>query len=317
MTQTFRISDALRCLLTQAPRGPNWACSRETCTSNGGIGNTGLWRRVLTQRKGRVTLVWWQGIWLGGLVSAKMRNGQRVWEVDHLYLSSRSSNSPTTDAGNWAHGDSAALELLEQLIEGVGWRSGERIFLRLSPNSPIIPLARRVGFFPYFREDLLEGWGGRTTSEGNETAPDLRQGRSQDQFALFQLFCAATPARLRQVLGLTFDQWRDAQERPSKGGEERVTEHQGRINGWLRLSRWEGATEGELLTHPDHPDLLPSLLRVALARPGWQRWWVPDYQERLANHLRSNDFQHVAQYTMFIKTVAAPVSSPGMAPVEA
>jgi hypothetical protein len=317
MTQTFQISDVLRCLLMQAPRGINWACSRESCTSKGSPGNTVLWRKVLTQRKDRVTLVWWKGVRLGGLVSARTRNGQRAWEVDYLYLPGESAAGAFKGATSFAYGEGAALELLEELIQVVGWRSGERIFLRLSPESPIIPLARRVGFFPYFQETLLEGWGGRTPSPEAGAPIELRQRRPQDQFALFQLFSAATPARPREVLGLTFDQWHDAQEKPCRDCQELVAEHQGRITGWLRLSRRDGATEGELMAHPDRPELLPHLLRVALARPGWQRWWLPDYQERLAEHLQSNDFQGVARYTMFIKTVAAPVSSPGMAPVEA
>ena len=264
-----------------------------------------------------MTLVWWKGARFGGLASAKTRSGHRAWEVDHLYL-------PETIAGlsfgkNEARfdGDIALLEIMECLCQAVGWRYGERVFLRLSPDSPVIPVARRAGFFPYFQETLLEGSGGPSPDEGVSTPGGLRPARQEDQFPLFQLFSATTPPRQREALGLTFDQWRDSLERRSGNRQEWVVERRGRIAGWLHLSLRDGAAEGELLTHPGHPDLLPELIQVALAHPGRQSWRVPDYQGRTSLLLQDRGFQEVAQYTMFIKTVAAPVRRPGMAPVEA
>lgn len=317
MTQTFHISDVLRCILTQSPEGPNWACPRESRTFQRGPGKSVLWSSAFTQRQDRVTLVRRKGIRLGGLVSAKMRSGHRAWEVDHLYLSRQFHSFSVGNNGAYWDGNSGPLEILEGLAQAVGCRYGERIFLRLSQDCPLTPLARQGGFFPCFQETLLEGRGGRSRDAGAPNPGGLRQARQEDRFPLFQLFSAATPPRQREKLGLTFDQWRDALERPSTDSQEWVTEHQGRITGWLHLSHRGGAAEGEALTHPDHPGLLPQLLRVALDRPGWQRWWVPDYQERMVQLLQASGLRQVAQYTMFIKTVAAPVRNPGMAPVEA
>ena len=135
--------------------------------------------------------------------------------------------------------DAAALELLEQLIAAVGWRSGERIFLRLAANCPALPLARRSGFHPCFNETLMVGYGGMNPNpysggrlgaavKGSPAGPgggpergNLRPRRPAEDYALFQLFCASTPVAVRDALGLTFDQWQAAREplfRQGKGG---------------------------------------------------------------------------------------------------
>ena len=76
-------------------------------------------------------------------------------------------------------------------------------------------------------------------------------------------------------------------------------------------------TTGEVMAHPDYPDLLPALIDLALARPWAQRWLVPDYQVLAGELLHDRDFHEVDRYTMLIKTVAAQVMSPGVLPVEA
>ena len=321
MTQTFHISDALRCILLNAPRGPNLVCAQSVCSANKAPLNVSLWKNVLTQRRNRLTAVQWKGMQLDGLVSAKLRAGRRAWEIDHLYLPLDSASTLIND-GDFSQSlplqsRSAHLELLEQAVQNVGTRLGERIFLRLPQYSPIATLVRRVGFFPYYEGTVMEGmWG--MTSPGHATVPeglhDLKQG---DAFALFQLFSATTPATIREALGVTFDHWQDAQEIPIGKGQQWVMEHQGHITGWLRLVPKGVSYEGEMMVHPDHPDLLPALLRMALTQTGIGRWLVPDYQGRLARHLEDSGFHKLAKYTMHIKTVAAPVTRPGMAPVEA
>ena len=122
---------------------------------------------------------------------------------------------------------------------------------------------------------------------------------------------------MRIALGLTFDQWKEARELRHQGYRERVAENNGRITGWLSLlARWR-VTEGEVMVHPDHPDLLPALLDLALAHGGIHRWLVPDYQERVGDWLQDRSFRQAARYVVLVKTVTARALSPGMAPVEA
>jgi hypothetical protein len=346
MTQTLRISDALRCILLNSPKGSNLACARGSFASSITREKAALWKQVLTQRRNRITLVWWNGFRLGGLASIRTRAGRRVWEIDHLYLPTPDPGpqaNHTNQNGRYASSDATTLEILEQLGQLAGWQSAERIFLRLPWDSPLIPLARRTGFFPSFQETLLEGTGGSISNNGAEplerelplNGPEppfvvslsnhqqricphtIRDPLPQDDFAVFQLFSATTPAAARVALGLTFDQWRDAQEPPDGKKQEWVAESNCRVTGWLSLSSSHGIWQGRIMTHPDHPQLLPAMVNLALSHAGPQKWLVPDYQKAVQDQLRQHKFREVARYTMLIKTVAVPVMCPGMAPVEA
>lgn len=351
--QSFRISDALRCTLPQAPRGPNLACPRESLAGvMPGRQNALLWKSALWQSADRVALAQWDGWRLNGLVSARIRCGRRAWEIDGLYFPGRAGMAAAAAAENrngaglraihppGDESDAAAMELLEQLIAAVGWRSGERIFLRLAANCPALPLARRSGFHPCFNETLLAGYGGMNpysaaggrsaaAVKGSPAGPgtgdsigNLRPRRPSEDYALFQLFCASTPVAVRDALGLTFDQWQAAREplfRQGNGGraQEWVSEHKDRIIGWLGLAQRRRAVEAMAMVHPDYPEQQEGLLNVALARPGGQRWLIPGYRAAMADRLLGQGFQARAQYTMLVKLAAAPARSYGMAAVEA
>ena len=379
MMQTLRISDALRCILLNTPKGSNLACSRGSFTSSRIREKAVFWKQVLTQRRNRITLLWWNGFRLGGLASARTRAGRRVWEIDHLYLPTPDLGPQTNHNGRHASSEATSLEILEQLSQLAGWQSAERIFLRLPWDSPVIPLARRTGFFPSFQETLLEGMGEPASKNGagplelefpsilrqatwtshfgklrtgsgqaqdkrefpqdkgelpqyeqeppfvvslsnheqRVCAHTLRDRLPQDDFALFQLFSATTPATARMALGLTFDQWQDAQEPTARKKQEWVTESKCRITGWLSLSSSHGVWQGRIMAHPDHPQVLPAMVNLALSHAGPQRWLVPDYQKAVQDQLLEHNFREVARYTMLIKTVTVPVMCPGMAPVEA
>ncbi len=91
----------------------------------------------------------------------------------------------------------------------------------------------------------------------------------------------------------------------------------GKIIGWLSLAPIRQAEEGEILVHPDHPELLAPLLEQALARSATQRWLLPDYQAPVGDLLRYRGLHEVSRYTMLVKTVAARVASRRMVAVEA
>ncbi|MFQ6031181.1 MAG: hypothetical protein ACE5Q6_27265 [Dehalococcoidia bacterium] len=316
--QAFRVSDALRCMLVNAPRGENLACPRQSFSGARTLQNALLWKDALSQPRDRVTLAAWQGIRTGGLVSARTRSGERAWEIDRLYLPENCSDLPAGQLDTNHSPDTAPIELLEQLVQALGWRAAERVFLRLTEGSPIIPAAQRSGFFPSFQETMLEGWGGGTTSKGSQSAVTIRERLPHDDYALFQLFSAAAPVAVRESLGLTFDQWRDSREPHCRKGTEWVLEtDDGRISAWLGIWPGRPGEEVELMLDPRHPELLSDLVELALARPGWQRWLVPDYQAMVIDRLRYRGFHEVGQYTMLNKRVTAPVLAHGMAPMEA
>ena len=129
--QTFHISDALRCTLANVPRGPNLACPRENLAGWGLLKPATLWGEALAQRRDRITLMSWDGMRPRGLVSARVRTGHRVWEVDRFYLSDAESTlDKRADGGpQFDLADAVSLQLLDHLIEAAGMRQAERVFL--------------------------------------------------------------------------------------------------------------------------------------------------------------------------------------------
>lgn len=321
--QTFHISDALRCTLANAPKGPNLACPRESSAGWGVLRPATLWREALAQRRDRITLVSWDGMRPRGLVSARVRTGHRVWEVDQLYLPD--ARSTGDEPSQYHSAEAAPLQLLEHLIESAGMRQAERVFLRLPSDSPadspvdgpVMTVAQRTGLFPCYEESLLERVGRGAYDAGGATLEGLRERLPEDDYPLFQLFCGTTPQRVRAALGITFDHWRDAQETHRRGRSDWVTERYGRLTGWLSLWSSGGEETGEVLTHPDHPESLPALVQLAMAKRGTTRWWVPDFQETTKSLLLHQGCRETARYFMLIKTMAVRSLSYGMAPVEA
>ena len=313
--QTFHISDAVRCTLANAPKGPNLACPQERSGGWGVLRPATLWREALAQRRDRITLVSWDGMRARGLVSARIRAGHRVWEVDRLYLAD--VRSPLDNRPQYDPADATPLQLLEHLIEAAGMRQAERVFLRLPTDSPVVTVAQRTGLFPNYEESLLERPDGGVYNSGAAPLEGLRERLPEDDYPLFQLFSGATPQQVRVALGLTFDQWRDAQETRHGSRCDWVTEQNGRLTGWLSLWSCDGEETGEVLIHPDHPESLPALVQLAMARRGTTRWWVAGYQEMTKSLLLHQGFQETTRYVMLIKTMTVRALILGMAPVEA
>lgn len=299
MITAFRLSDALRCMLVDAPGGANLAAPTESVVRCRQLRNSSFWKQSLGRGLNRVTVGDWNGISLASLASAHVRNGVRSWEVDRLHLK---------------HSDQA-LDLLEQVVHAAGCRGAEKVFLRVPSDSQMVDSARRAGFFPYYEECHLAGpeWlsdvGGSINtnfSAEDRTAADLQ--------GLFQLYCAATPQQARQGIGMTIDQWHDSQEPAQSHRKETVLKLDGKIIGW-RMSETFGKTAaGQLIGHPSHPETGAYLVTLSCQT---RNWLVPDYQQNLTEFLARQGLQEAGRYTMLIKTVAVPVRSREYSYVEA
>ena len=302
MIAPFRISDVLRCLLADAPSGTNRAAHTESVVRCRPLLNSTLWRQSLVRSSNRVTVGDWNGMALASLASARVRTGVRAWEVDRLHLKEPAQ----------------ALELLEQIVTGVGSRGAERVFLRVACDSPIVDVARRVGFFPYYEEIHLTGseWLPETdSSDRNDTRRFTSEARLEpDQQGLFQLYCAATPQRVREGTGVTIDQWCDSQEPARTHRSETVLKLDEKIVGWGLREPYGKTTAGRMIGHPNHPETTTHLVRLSCQT---QNWLVPDYQEHIVELLDRQGLQESGRYTMLIKTVAVPVRSREFSYVEA
>jgi hypothetical protein len=317
MIQTFRINDILRCIFLNVPKGPNLAWPRDGFSRAEPPGKGTLWKETLAQRRSRVTLAQWDGTRLLGLASASTCAEDRVWELDRLFLPHDDIRFRDASYPRYEPWESFSLELLRVLTEEVGRRRAQRVFLRLPTGSPVVSMARAAGFFPYLEETVLEGWGRGTQAAVPIPPAPLREKTPQEDHALFQLVSAATPQSVRVAVGLTFNQWMDTHKCGRGGRTEWVAGSDGRITGWLSLTRRRLVTRAEALAHPGNPDLWEVLVDSALARKGLLRWLVPEYQEHAASLLLRREFHEVARYTMLIKTLAVPVVDRRMAPVEA
>ena len=317
MMQTLRVNDVLRCVLLNVPKGPNLACPRESLPGNHPASNMTVWRETLARGQNRVTFTHWDGNHLSGLASARVRRGHRAWEVDRMYLSVKPAQESSNGHQAPVALDAIAAGLLEQIMQAAGEHRAERIFLRLPAKSSIVTLVRQAGFFPYYEETLLEGPGGDCQADDAGTAAQWQTPLPEDDYALFQLFSAATPQTVRAAVGLTFDQWQDAGETRCERRQHWVVKTNGRIVGWLGFYQCREAPGVEVQAHPNHPELWNVLVERALSQGGIQNWLVPDYQEMVTELLLRRKFHEAARYTMMIKTVAVPVATVGMAPVEA
>ena len=321
MIQSLRISDALRCILLNGVNGPNVACPKAAMGRKTSRENVNLCKQALAPSPDRITLGWWKGVNLGGLVSAHTRAGSRMWEVDRLYLHSleldRGSDQDVDNSRPSPAPELDSLELLESLVRQAGFKSGERIFLRIPSGNRVATVAQRCGFFPSFEETLFEGSQIAAAIWEDHPIANLRTRLSQDDYSLFQLFNAATPASVRTSVGMTFDQWRGSQEGLQENTRQWVVECDDRISAWLSLPGSHRYGPAQMLVHPSHLELVPGLINLALNSTGTQSWLLPDFQDYLRHHLQQRGWQPVTNYTMLIKTVAVPVRSPGVAAVEA
>jgi len=257
-----------------------------------------LVRESMDPRTGWASWIAWDGLFRYSLASACARSSPRAWEVHRLFAMERGP----------------AGQLLESLTAHAGQQGAERIFLRMAEGSPLAAEVRASQFLPCFSEVLLVGEGQAAPSA---EAGARRPREARDEHAVFQLYSAATPTAVRQSLGMTLDQWKDAGECHPRRREEWVAERDGKVCLWAALD-WRGrGYDARLMVHPDCTELLAGAVERALRRSARYTWLVPQYQEPLVRLLTSRGFREAGRYNMLMKATAARVKSPSLAPVEA
>lgn len=296
MITLFRMSDALKCILVNAPGSSNLAAPTEVIVRCRPLRNSRFWAQSLNNSSNRVTVGDWDRIKLMCLASARTRSGIRSWEIDRLLLADSDQ----------------ALELLEQVSYSVGCNGAEKVFLRVPSDSDLVDIAKRVGFFPYFNEVHLAGSLAPLNIKVDEFSSE--QPTPADLQGLFQLYCAATPQEVRQGIGMTIDQWRDSLEPAQTHLTESVLKHDGKIIGWRRCNHFGQVTAGQILGHPGHPDSTQYLVDISYQT---RNWLVPNYQIIVSELLEQQGLHEVRHYTMLVKTISVPARSREFSYVEA
>ena len=243
--------------------------------------------------RGACSWVWTEGTRLKGIAAARRRSGPRSWELSHLAVDSDD--------------DPGCADLLAQVCRSVAQRGGERVFMRLATEDPLASVARRSGFIPC-RTELL--YRGRRRAFPTDRSAVLRRKTQADDYGLFRLYNASTPAETRFAIGVTFDQWASSRERTRWRGREFVYEREGQLRGSVKaIQRFRS---GQLLIgiHPDDESSLGALVEYGLARLSWVSTVfcvVPDYQVTLQRLLPLRGFEPVSGYVTLVKSMVTPV----------
>lgn len=243
---------------------------------------------------GKHTWVSVRGATIRGLISARRRAKRTAWEVDCLI--------------NADEDCSVARSLLERMVAGTAKEGAERIFLRLAVDSPIVEVARSVGFFAYAQETLY-----RADEPVPTTDPGLpfRSASKADTFGIYQLYSAVTPANVRAIEGATFREWQAAREPWGGNPSDLLLEEDGIITGWLRLLRGN-ESRFSMLVHPQRRDA-EAFLHTALAHLKGSRpilCLAPSRGDSLSRLLRALAFSPVEDYVMMAKRTARLTQEP-------
>ena len=233
-----------------------------------------------------------------GLASIRQRSGPRSWELSHLYVGSEPGQ--------------AVVRLLERAAAGAGAYGGERVFLRVEADSPIVPTARLAGYFPSHLETVYRGTAGRRDSIHSLFDADshLWKRLPEHDHALFRLYNAATPVKVRQLVGMTFDQWASSHERGPGKPRESALRVEGDVQGWLRTSARFGTGNLSVRLHPDYDALTPEVVEAGLRRLKETRTVfavVEEYAPRFATALEGLGFEAQGECVVLVKSVAQRV----------
>ena len=228
------------------------------------------------------------------IVAARPRITRRCWDVTHLLV-----DSPD---GAECH------DVLGILFREIAQRGGERVFLRIRKDDPVIQLAASCGFTKYGEETLLTG---PKVSFPGASTQGIRSVKQIDEHDLFRLYNASTPSRARFALGMTADQWRAARERAGWRSREYIYRQDGAAMGWVQVTRRGRSAILTLMTHPGSDDSIPALVTQGMSRAwGIKNWYVlaRNYQGRLEALMKQRGFQEIVRYVNMARAITSPVT---------
>ena len=248
---------------------------------------------------------------LRGVAVAQPRAAKLAWDVEDLFVSEDDH--------------SVGIDLLEHLSGEAARRGARRVFLTTPIESDLARMASRAGFANYTSEVLysLQLAAPVSGSGASPARPRLRQ----DTQALFQLYNAAVPCRVRSAEAMTIDEWSSLDRgsrlwAPSLGGitQHLVWEGQAGLIAWLRLTFGAHSQLLELLSHPAHGAEVDAILQYSLSQASHK---VPiyaparEYQADISGALERRGFSRMADYLIFAKELATRVHGRVLVPARA
>ncbi len=234
------------------------------------------------------------GRYVPAIVAAKPRATVRAWEVTQMLVDSPES--------------AACHEVFGILFREIAHRGGERLFLRLREDDPLVRIAATCGFTKYGEETLLAG---PKVSFPGVSTQDIRPVKPVDEHDLFRLYNASTPSRVRFALGMTADQWRAAREPAGWRSREYIYRRDDAAQGWAQVIRKGRSAILTLMSHPDAADSVPALVTHGISR-SWAvgSWYVlaSGHQSRLQALMGQRGHWEVARYVTMARAITSPVT---------
>ena len=245
-----------------------------------------------------------RGATLRGLVSARRRSSRSVWELDCVI------NAAEDD-------DSICLGLLDQALKDAARAHVEKVFLRLSAESGVLPLARKLGFCAYQHEMLFSSAAPRTLPHHLDAHPRFRKVTRADEPALFELYKTCTAEQVREAEAATFGEWRAAQDRSWLVGRvsQQLAERDGHVAAWYRSAIDGDCANFELLIDPSEPSR-EAFFDVALGQIGGRSAMtlVSNSASSLVQGLLRRGFERGPEFASLVMRTAVTVKAPQLAP---
>lgn len=234
-----------------------------------------------------------------GVAEGQPMAGPRAWSLRHL----------------WADPDAhwPVAELLEQVSVAAAEHGARRVFLRLALDSSLLKAAVNAGYIAVW-EETLYAHQGHAQGSAPRAEGIVRRRQPADDLALFRLFCAATPVTVRSAMGMSLEEWRDANESDLQRAQAWVhVSPDGSVTG--AAERWRAGASGCASIQADGEALSVLLRRVLPSQPTrCLRILVADYQASLRSELEKSGVAPEGEYVVLVKSVAAPVREVGFVP---
>ena len=255
---------------------------------------------LLTLRRGRSAWVKTRGQHLEGLAGARQRGSKLAWEVDVLV-----DTTPQK---------TAVACLLEAAAMQAGKTGAEKLFVRLTSDSPCFRAVTEAGFLPFQQETLYA----RVGIAPGEEDESLRRMSTADGYQAFRLYNATTPESVRRLEAATYREWHGMQERRwLRHGVTLVREREGELDALVRAARLHQGVAIELCLTPEASRETAALVRKAVGAVGGAN--LPIYVltpsgSAAVTALEAAGFDHQADYVSLLRRTTRPVSVPMLLP---
>ncbi len=247
-----------------------------------------------------------------GLIAVRTRFGADIWDVERLQLAPDAEYEGTLG------------KLLDHMLTHAAEEGIQRVFLRIREGSDSLATARRMGFQPYTWEQVHVRPAGAGV-EAVQSGVEIRPRRPVHHQPIFQLYTSSVPAPVRQVEGLTLQEWRWTDgwqvsaipwSRDVARRQDFVAAGQEGVVGWLQVD-YLSRMLTVLVSPPETARQLVGFGVRQLGPGGPYRLPLRDYQSSLEPVLEELGFVPGDRHLLLARSLAIRVPEAKLVPVQA